>query len=426
MAEHAVRALLAELAAEPAPPPRVDIAAARHHGRRRLRWRRAGLAAAPLAAAAAAALIVTGTIGFGPGPRGGNPNVPVAPRPAATAALTPHASFGWLPAGFSQRKPPRLALLGSGNAWLVDPFVAGLVDAWTPGQVTVNAWSPTTGRVLALQVIALRNCHLGPSRLPTARGYFQLDCTGGGRGQITAPAPPVRGRRAYWTVNGGLLWQAQPGAWAQLSPWVQWPGSGLPRAVVARRLHRSLAGWQSTTHFMGWPDTVQSAATRALLRTVAAHVSYGTGTAVLFPFRLTGLPADWRAHVAMLTAAGGRLLDTSLMLGPASNHGALTISVTPAAGTRRSACGTFISGQPEHVSIGGAQGFLRTIDQPGRREQDLCLASYHGWSLKLYLRLNASGSSRRLPGAPSGALAALHHLRLLGPDPAGWTAAPLG
>lgn len=401
MDETTLSTLLEELAADPAPAAAVDIAAARHRGRRRLRWRRAGLAAAPLAAAAAAALIVTGTVPF---PRGGNGNAPAAARPAA--ALAPSASFGWLPAGFSLRRPSGLAI----------------PDIWTPRSLTLNAWSPAAGRVLTLKVTLLSSCHLSPRPPGT---HFQLACAGGAGLPVTAAAPAVLGARAYWSVGGGLLWQYRPGVWAQLSPGTLMPSPGLPRTVAARRWHRSLAGWQSSPPMMGYPATVQSAATRALLRTVAAHVSYGGG-AVLFPFRLTGLPASWRANVARLTAAGGRLLDTSLMLGPASNLGALTISATPTAGTLHSACGMFRSGPSQSVTIGRAQGFQRIINQPGRQEQDLCLADYHGWSLKLYLRLNVSGSSQRLPGAPSGVLAVLHHLRLLGPDPARWTRSPLG
>ena len=89
MDEAGVRALLARVADDPAPPSRVDIAAARQRGRRRIRWHRAALAAAPLAAAAAVALVVSGVIpaslGFGPGrpaARPGDGAQPVQPAGA--------------------------------------------------------------------------------------------------------------------------------------------------------------------------------------------------------------------------------------------------------------------------------------------------------------------------------------------------------
>ena len=82
MDETGVRALLERVADDPAPPSRVDIAAARQRGRRRIRRHRAALAAAPLAAAAAVALVVSGVIpaSLGLGRGGGLHPGPVTPR----------------------------------------------------------------------------------------------------------------------------------------------------------------------------------------------------------------------------------------------------------------------------------------------------------------------------------------------------------
>ena len=98
MDETGVRALLERVATDPAPPSRVDIAAARHRGRRRIRWHRAALGAAPLAAAAAVALVVVGVIpaSLGLGRGGGLHPGPVAPR-SRFSPLQPYAAFGWLP-----------------------------------------------------------------------------------------------------------------------------------------------------------------------------------------------------------------------------------------------------------------------------------------------------------------------------------------
>ena len=102
MDETGVRALLECVADDPAPPSRVDIAAARQRGRRRIRRHRAALAAAPLAAAAAVALVVSGVIpaSLGLGRGGGLHPGPVTPR-SRFNPLQPYAAFGWLPPSFS-------------------------------------------------------------------------------------------------------------------------------------------------------------------------------------------------------------------------------------------------------------------------------------------------------------------------------------
>jgi hypothetical protein len=118
------------------------------------------------------------------------------------------------------------------------------------------------------------------------------------------------------------------------------------------------------------------------------------------------------------------LINTSWQLGPASDRTALSVSAIPAASA--AAC-KFFPGQSQHITADGVGALLRTIDQPDKHWQSLCVTDLDGLGLTIALDLSAPGTSHTTsPGSgPFGsALAVLGHLRLLGPDPASWTASP--
>jgi hypothetical protein len=415
MDEPGTRALLERVASTEPPPSQVNVAAARSRGRRKLRWRRACLSTSTLAVAVAVALISSGVVpvSLGSGPSGepsGDHSGPAAaglsnavPGRSHFSVLVPYASFGWLPAGFS---------VSAGNS-MANPAES------TTLSVSLSAGDAADGRLLTLTVNAAGSCRLaGPHELTCGDG-------GGSSGDLSSSAPAVGGTLAFWTPGGGLAWEYARGGWAQLGPSTQVSG-GLPTPASEHRLYAARAGWMPGPARHGYPATVQSAATQAELLMVAAHVSYGDSTDMVFPFQLTGLPAGWNVTDSTFAPSGGRLLGTGLDLGPADDPGAMSISIAPADGPN--AC-KFITGQSQYVAIDGAQGTLRTIDEPGKHWQDLCSSDVHGMQLDLSLDLNVPGTSDTpLPGARNlgGVLEIFQHLRLLEPSPAGWTSRPLG
>jgi hypothetical protein len=417
MDETGTRALLERVASTEPPPSQVNVAAARSRGRRKLRWRRARLSTSTLAVAVAVALIVIGVVpvSLDSGPSGepsGDQSGPAAtglsnavPTRSHFSVLVPYASFGWLPAGFS---------VSAGNS-MANPAES------TTLSVSLTAGDAADGRLLILTVNAAGSCRLA--------GPHELSCDdGGGTSQkltLSGSGPVVDGTLAFWTADDSLVWQYARGSWAQLSPSVQAP-DGLPTSASEHWLYDAWAGWMPRPARHGYPATVQSAATRAELLTVAGQVSYGNHTAMVFPFQLTGLPAGWTVTDSTFAPSGGRLLGTGLDLGPADDPGAMSISIAPAGGP--DAC-KFVPGQSQYVTIAGAQGTLRIIDEPDKHWQDLCSSDVHGMQLDLSLDLNVPGTSDTpLPGASSlgGVLEIFQHLRLLDPSPAGWTTRPLG
>jgi len=428
MDETGVRALLERVADDPAPPSRVDMTAARQRGRRRIRRRRAALAAAPVAAAAAVALLVSGVIpaslGFG---RGGLQSGPQAPR-SRFSPLVPYAAFGWLPSGFSA---------AAGTA------MTKTTDGSGTRSVIVTAGDQAAGRLLTLTVAAAGACRVtGPVQDRTvvstggARAQFRtvryphgLSCDYGYAGRAVTPlsriAPPVRGGAAFHSPDGGLAWQYAPGSWARLTPFVLVTGGGTIRQDE-RRQYQAAAGWAPGSAHPGIPAPVQSAATRALLREVAARVSFGRTARIAFPFRLPALPTGWAVSGAGYTVSGGRLLGTgALTAGPAADPGALNVQA------ERSGLGgacKIVPGQWSRTHIQRARAAVSTVDEPGIHVQQVCAEDVAGLYLWLSLDRDVPRTSRPVPGAArlGGAVRLAGRLRLLGAGSAGWTTDPLG
>ncbi|MER7849927.1 hypothetical protein ABTZ03_39005 [Kitasatospora sp. NPDC096077] len=203
--ELAVR--LADLAAEPAPPPAFDPHTAVATGRTRLRRRRravaTAVATATVAAVTAALLLVPGGGGSSSlrlvpaAPPRGEQGVAV-PKPVRTAVGTPTdplvsgGTFGWLPDG-------------------LDPVRDVSYEAGQDAVVTRASQPVSNGLNLALIV---HSTGAEPPLVDTAQ-----------QKQVKVPAPPVNGRTAYWVTDPThptfdrqriLRWLTASGRWAQL------------------------------------------------------------------------------------------------------------------------------------------------------------------------------------------------------------------
>jgi hypothetical protein len=382
--EHAVRTLLHEAARSPEPPSAVDVDAARRRGSRRLRARRAALPVLAVVALAAA-LTVPGGLLSGHSER--TVASPVVNAPWQFNPLVPYASFGWLPPGYSES-------LANG----IDQGVSSTTDF-----VSREAAAPAAGRLLYLQVEARDMCAINTvtdlRAIIRAHGQDQVACIDAAF-TVTGAAPNINGRPAFWTDHGsGVAWEYAPDAWAELSLSEIGGGQALP----------------------------PTAATRALLLKVAAHVAYGGTTPLTFAFRLSGeLPAGWQVWRASFDVSGGRTFGTGITVGPSIDTSALTIDASIV--TRQGVCDS-TSGQSSHVRRLGVQWLYIVQNLPDDVWQRLCAtAPVDGLTdVNITMDMNNPESGTPLPGSAQlgGALGVLSRLLLLGPSPAGWIANPV-
>ncbi len=456
MDEPGVRELL-QIAAQDddAPPCRVSVALARRRGGQRLRLLRVYLpGAAPVAAAIAVALILTLSASL----RGGSAaerSKPAAPAPIVAPRsfnpLVPYASFGWLPAGFS------------------DTAAAGASDESTTTSVTLQALAPATdGRMVQVAVDARDSCRIEPTSeaMPkaaltgaksgpaasTATPARTLSCTdpssegaGNRLAELASAAPDVNGEPAYWTPEGALEWEYAPGAWAEVMPMVNpmycvsavragaacaggsvagWTNVSAAAAGAAVERSRAAAGKQAQVQ-----PQLQSAASKALLLQIAAGLQYGDTAPLVFGFELAELPASWQVAADYYFAPqAGFLAASGLSAGPVVDPTALGISVSPAVSpTSQSAC-KLVAGQTSQVTVDGAAALFRNLTEPDKQWQSLCANDIDGVSLYVEMDLNTPGSNAPLPGGAevSSVLTLFQSVRLLGPNPAAWVTDPLG
>jgi hypothetical protein len=367
MDEAGARAVLERLANGPPPPSWVDIGLARRQGRSRLRWRRAGVpGASALAVVAIIALFAGRLIPAGPrssdlgratSSRSASPAVPLA-APAAFNPLIPYAAFGWLPAGH--------ALQTGRTSPTADYLIAGQRPGTQGGDVSLAVYS--AGGCLLSAALPRVQRH-GQARLVCRDDFVDT--------QITAPAPPVHGRPAFWT-QGYLVWQYARDGWAVL------------QGSLAR------------------PDLLK----------IADDVRYGPGAApaIVFPVQLTGALSRWR-----LVSGGGSLLFRPYRGALRASYWALTqgtagitISVQMAPASPAAAC----PGAANQV-VGGYRVSVRSYPSVGGEPpwHDLCAPDADG--LAVFIGINGKA-------APSPVDVFAHDTRLLGPDPANWTPRPLG
>jgi hypothetical protein len=394
--EHAVRTLLHEAARTPEPPSAVDVDEARRHGSRQLRARRAALPVLAVVALAAA-LTVPGGLLSGHQERTVVPPQPPATSPVADAPwqfnpLVPYASFGWLPAGYSE---------SLANGIDVNQGVTSATDF-----VSREAAAPAAGHLLYLQVNSRGwgTCAVtvaGLREIIRARGQDQVACMDA-EFTVTGEAPDVNGRPAFWTDHGGgIAWEYAPAAWAELS----------------------LSGLAAD----GGKAVPPSAATRALLQKVAAHVAYGDTTPLTFAFRLSGeLPAGWQVWRAGFDVSGGRMFGTGITAGPSVDTSALSIGASIVTGP--AVCDS--GGRPGYVNRLGVSWAYIVNSLPGATpQQRLCATAPVGGlaGVNITMDVDNPASGAPLPGSAQlgGALGVLSRLLLLGPNPAGWIANPV-
>jgi hypothetical protein len=368
--EAGARTVLERLAAEAPPPSRVDIGLARRQGRRRLRGRRAAVpGASALAVVAVIAVVAGGVVPAGsrssgpPRPtasRSGGPAGP-PPAPATLNPLIPYAAFGWLPAG-------HVLQIGHTN-----PTADYLQAGPKPG---------TQGGDISLTVTSAGGCLLSAAMRPRQRpGQARFTCADSGVDtEVTAPAPAVHGRPAFWTQDRTqryLVWQYARDGWAVLD-------SSLAR-----------------------PDVLK----------IADGVRFGPGAspAILFPVQLAGPLSAWRL------VSGGDSVTFRPYLGAlrasywAVTQGdiGITISVDFAPAPLGLAC------PAANRVVGGYRVSVRDYPSLGGMPpwHDLCAPDADGLSVVIGINGKA---------APDPVDVFARDTRLLGRDPANWAARPLG
>jgi hypothetical protein len=381
MDENELRSLLERVADVDAPPSSVDIGQARRTGLWHRRLRRLGAAAASASAVAVVVgLVASGALpGIGvsgrsaPGTNGQTTHVR-PPRPPFNP-LVPYATLGWLPEGYSLAQPNNGDSLMGRDEEQIDA-VSG------PANITVMVFAPGHCRLTGMRSGQTR--HRGRAICGRLNDPFEL-----GPVPVSGPIPGVLGGHAYWWGHPG---QEHPGL--------------IFRAAKA------------------WVDIEPAIITRAALIRIAAHVTFGTARPLAFPFRLTGLPSWWRVGQSEnVGALGGRLVGTALFIGPAPHY--FQVDVGTALATMFHSCGRDSGWQ--WVTVRGRRGILRTV-YGNDHFQELCFGNVDGLMVNVTVNAPRSFTGRPLAvaTAPGGVIDVfLHHLRLLGPDPANWTTHPV-
>jgi hypothetical protein len=380
MDENAVRLLLREVAEDPLPAARIDLARAASAGRRALRWRRRYLpAAAPIAAAAAVAIIISllTVTGAGLHHRRAGPatdtRLPAAPD--KFSSLKPYARFGWLPGGVP------VPYSSTQTTWQQEIQASGARGDGADLQIYPASACRITGAVT-----------LGGKTFPHG-----LTCVGNlGPTALTEAAPAVNGGPAYWTSAQGIVWEYGRDAWAWLTG--------------------------------GTPGTARPAAMAALEHTIAMRVRFGYEP-VRYGFTITGLPASWEVRpdsIENVASINGVLVNVGYQIGPANEPTALTISAEPAAsGGKVCESGSTRSGS---IMFDGSRAGLQTLSNHGHAYiQNLCTLHVDGMQISISLDLSTQGyPPSMLPGGRQvkDMRTLLRHLRLLGPDVADWPTRP--
>ena len=368
MDDETARALLERAAADEPPPARVSIEMARRRGRAMLVRRRASAGGPALAAVAVAAVAVAGIGPFGASGHQGGERRPESAGtgrilpPRRFSPLAPYAAFGWLPHG----------------------------DTLNGGQLTGDCQYLTAGRnpaMWTLTVYADGNCGPTVSRLVRQLRHGaspRLTCAtsaiSGWSEYVIGEAPRVAGHLAFWTAgHGSLAWPYARDSWAVLS-------------------------------------LVRDPAARAEAVTIARHVRYAVsaGPTVEFPAQLTGLPAGSRVSFTYFVADGAVLRASEYSLAVPGQLAPMLTTNLARAGSR---CYVYPGGQSVRRVIHGYQVVVTHLTGTAPPVRQVCAARADG----LFVFVSTYGAHAR-PGAVS---IFARHLRLLGPDPNGWTTRPV-
>jgi hypothetical protein len=152
---------------------------------------------------------------------------------------------------------------------------------------------------------------------------------------------------------------------------------------------------------------------------VARHIQYGTAAApIVFPAQLTGLPAASRISFVYFLPYRGVLRASQYTLAASAGHGQ-TVSYTTNPATAGGSCYFYGGGQSARQVVAGYQVTVNHLAavRGNPPAQQLCAA--HADGLSVFISET---------GHPAQGVVSLfaRHLRLLGPDPANWTPAPIG
>jgi hypothetical protein len=211
-----------------------------------------------------------------------------------------------------------------------------------------------------------------------------LKCTvaGGGVAQtltVKAQAPPVHGRLAF-SVGRGLVWEYTRGSWATLQGSARRPGP----ARMAR---------------------------------IAAGVAFDRPQPALeYPFQLTGLPAAWQVSGVTFVADHGIMRGRTVGVGVPG--GAKQASVGVQLARPGTSC-SFFPGESQRRTINGIAVIATRTPGHGRDPVSYMVCAAHARGL--FVSISTYGPQR-----PRAVGIFTRNLRILGSDPARWTARPLG
>jgi hypothetical protein len=388
--ESDLRVLFKRQAASELPPAPVSIPDARRIGRARLLRRRAARVASPVLAAAAVAAVVVLAVSLATGPRQAAPSPVSRSAPETFNPLVPYAAVTWYP---------------------YRPSLLGGADIHTALLLRASASSPAQSTEVALYASGWCTLQSATLSCGTTAAGTRVEIT------VTGRAPDVQGKAAYWARYAA-------GNWAVFRP-----GAGAPRMLA---FQYAPGGWA----------VVESTGTPADVVRIAASLRYGQTSPLRLPFRLTGLPAAWSdVLLAQYTKPGpGAQAPTAdlLLLGsPATRLGSTPHNTLSVETSTRTALAPVCKAGPVHIqgqpSPASSPGQVQTVPCPSQRmingyrvflntppvkgKQTLFAPDAGG------LYLNVQTNSPAAPLSTSSLVAG--HLRLLGPDPANWTTAPV-
>jgi hypothetical protein len=373
MLENDLRTLFEQQAAADQPPAEVSVASIlRRASTARRRQLAAGFASPMLAVGAVVGIALGGLL------PGGAPAHPVGHRPATTtpapappgtapsvfSPFQPYAAFGWLPAHLSTHVQDYLFLT----------------------EVVLLASSPALQFHAELDVQAAGKCHIGAGRLICKYGMqYGLPVN-----KIGRPVGLVDGAEAYWTPARGsgmfgtysvLDWEYAPGAWA------------------------TLVGPNLTTALQ-----------------VARRVVFGPAAArpLRFAVQLQHVPAAWHVFCVVADWQRGVEYASNFVVtaqkpdaNPGCGYAQRAPTIDEGVGSER-ACASLMGTKAAPHVING----FHVLTEKYLSWNTLCANNAGG--VFVWIEVNVSDPTITVVNLFA------HHLKLFGPNPAKWAAAPIG
>jgi hypothetical protein len=361
MLEHALAELFEDQAAENPPPTHTSIPAALRRGRAGVRRRRVAAIGAPILAAAAVLAIALTTLAV-TGTRARPGARPAAPAHAALAHFSLTRPYGWIRGLPSGSAAPAVGMTR------VEENVTDVLSAKPLSFLDLNVFAPGLCHV---QAQTLRCAAVAPapaSAYPIGRRVATID-----------------GYGAFWDPGeAGLTWQYADRGWASLNV------GGQRRGALA--------------------EIIQ----------LARSASFGSRAAppFVYPIALRSVPADWQVSAVGGTVWRGRVLPAAYYNVTAGPVDVPNGNVPIPAGTPQI---SVLKGDGCPSSPGQGRSTTRVIN--GVR---VTVADYSAGVPHLLCARHVDGLAFyfQVGGRPAIGVIDLfaHHMHLLGPDPAHWTA----